>query len=62
MSEKVLIFIDAGLSDFNETLRNSKVYKIKFSNLISSLRIASMIPGDRKVAGCLFSFSEGGSF
>ncbi len=45
-----------------QEIQNSNIYKIKISHLISSLRIASMIPGDRKVAGCLFSFSEGGNF
>jgi len=43
-------------------IQNPNFYKIKFSHLISSLRIASMIPGGRKVVGCLFSFSEGGNF
>ncbi|MBS3081318.1 hypothetical protein J4416_00060 [Candidatus Pacearchaeota archaeon] len=35
-----------------------KVYKSLYRSNISNLRIVSMIPGDRKVAGCLFySFS-----
>jgi len=36
---------------------NHKIYKDKLFNCINSLRTASMIPGDRKVAGC-FNFSN----
>ena len=45
-------------------LINRKAYKHKFINAISSLRIVSMIPGDRKVAGCLFfgNLPEGGFY
>ncbi len=40
-----------------EKLDNSKFYKGSSSNNNSNLRIVSMIPGDRKVAGC-FNFSR----
>jgi len=41
---------------------HSNFYKLNMANHISNLRIVSMIPGDRKVAGCLmFSFNFGGS-
>ncbi len=33
---------------------NSKTYKLRLSNYTSNLRIVSMIPGDREVAGRLF--------
>ena len=40
---------------------NNKTYKPQLSNYISNLRVVSMIPGDRKVAGCLmFSGNDGG--
>ena len=36
--------------------RNSKDYKLEKVNIISNLRIVTMIPGDLRVAGC-FCFS-----
>jgi len=42
-------------------MTHRKTYKPKLSNYNSNLRIVSMIPGDRKVAGCLmFSGNDGG--
>ena len=35
-------------------MRNRKIYKVFSSVNISSFRTASMIPGDREVAGCLY--------
>ena len=35
---------------------NQQIYKENIINIFSSLRIVSMIPGDRKVARC-FNFS-----
>ena len=40
-----------------ENKENSKIYKYLTLYYISNLWIVSMIPGDRKVAGCL-SFSS----
>lgn len=36
-----------------------KTYKYLMPENISSLRTVSMIPGDRKVAGCLSNFLKG---
>jgi hypothetical protein len=38
----------------NKENLKQKIYKLNEVNIHSSLRIVSMIPGDRKVAGCLF--------
>lgn len=35
------------------TITNQKTYKPSHINYFSNLRIVSMIPGDREVAGCL---------
>jgi len=43
--------------DTNLKSKHSKFYKLHSSNHISNLRIVSMIPGDREVAG-RFNFSD----
>jgi len=41
-------------------MNNQKTYKLNIINIISSLRIVSMIPGDRKVARCFNFFKNYG--
>ena len=36
-------------------MAEEKIYKVRTLTDISNLRIVSMIPGDRKVAGCFYN-------